>query len=189
MPPSFLKPLYHAVKHDATPTSGNTRSCESRGAEGCREVFQKGIREGWLVQNEREIRCVEEKWLAFKDAVIKCAGGACVVRKFSKRGIRKGSEWWNEETERLVRMKRNMYEVWLQGKCNENCGMYKMIRNEVKRAVRRAKEQADGRWGGGDIGGILHFKQKNFLGEVKKVREGMNNLRPKPQGHRVLCNV
>ena len=97
MPPSFLKPLYHAVKHDATPTSGNTRSCESRGAEGCREVFQKGIREGWLVQNEREIRCVEEKWLAFKDAVIKRVGDTCGMRKLSKRGMKQGTEWWNEE--------------------------------------------------------------------------------------------
>ena len=41
----------------------------------------------------------------------KCAGDACGMRKLSKRGIRKGSEWWNEEMESLVRIKRNMYET------------------------------------------------------------------------------
>ena len=111
---------------------------ESRGTVGCQEVFERDIREEWLLQKKREIGRLEEKWLAFRNAGIECAGGACGVRKFSKRGIKKGSEWWNKETERLVRMKRNIYEVWLLDKCNENYEMYTIVRNEVKRAVRRA---------------------------------------------------
>ena len=35
---------------------------------------------------------MEEEWLAFKEALIKCAGDACGMRKLCKRGIRKGSE-------------------------------------------------------------------------------------------------
>ena len=93
--------------------------------EGCKEVFERGIREEWLGQKEREIGSVEEEWLAFKNAVIKCAGGACGMRKLSKRGIRKGRKWWNEELERLVRMKMNMYKVWLQDKCNKNYDRYR----------------------------------------------------------------
>ena len=87
-----------------TLTRGSTISCESGEVDGCRELFERGIREEWLVQKEREIGSVEEEWLAFKNAVIKCAGGACGMRKLSKRGIRKWSEWWNEEIERLVGM-------------------------------------------------------------------------------------
>ena len=44
-----------------TPKRGNTRSCESRDTEGCKEVFERGIREDWLVQKEREIGSVEEE--------------------------------------------------------------------------------------------------------------------------------
>ena len=58
--------------------------------ERCKEVFERGIREVWLVQKEIEIRSVEEERLAFKDAVIKCAGGACGMRKLSKRCITRG---------------------------------------------------------------------------------------------------
>ena len=50
-----------------------------------KDVFERGIRGEWLVQKEREIRTVEDDWLAFKDAVIKCAGDACGMRKLSKR--------------------------------------------------------------------------------------------------------
>ena len=76
-------------------------------------MFERGIREEWLVQKEREIGSVEDEWLAFKDAVIKCVGGACGMRKLSKRGIKNGVEWRNEEIECLVRMKRKMYETCL----------------------------------------------------------------------------
>ena len=54
---------------------------------------------------------------------------------------------WNEEIERLVGIKRNMYEALLQDKCNEKYKRYKVVRNEVKGVVRRAKKQADDRWG------------------------------------------
>ena len=147
------------------------------------------MREEWLVQKEREIGSVEEEWLAFKDAVTKCAGDACGMRKLSKRGIRKGSEWWNEEIESLVRMKRNMYEAWLQDKCNENYERYKVVRNEVKRAVRRAKKQADDRWGEKLVEDFSSNKRM-FWREVKRARKGMEVKEEcvKDESGRVLSN-
>ena len=52
--------------------------------------------------------------MTFKNAVIKCASSAFGMKRLSKRGIRKGSEWWNEEVERLVKNKRDVYKMWLQ---------------------------------------------------------------------------
>ena len=46
-----------------------------------------------------------------------------------------------------MRMKRNVYEAWLQDKFNQNYERYKVVRNEGKRAVRWAKMQANYRWG------------------------------------------
>ena len=52
--------------------------------------------------------------MAFKNAVIRCARRVCGMKRLSKRGIRKGSEWWNEEVARLMRNKKDMYKMWLQ---------------------------------------------------------------------------
>ena len=40
-----------------------------------------GIKEEWLVHKEREIGNVEEEWMAFKNAVIRCASSACGVKR------------------------------------------------------------------------------------------------------------
>ena len=76
-----------------------------------KDVLERGIRGEWLVQKEREIGNVEEKWLACKEAVIKCAGDACGMRKLRKRGIRKGNEWWNEDIESSEDVEEHVWNV------------------------------------------------------------------------------
>ena len=45
------------------------------------------------------------------------------MKRLSKRGIRKGSECWNEEVARLMTNKKDMYKRWLQNRCTkENFG-------------------------------------------------------------------
>ena len=70
--------------------------------------------------------------MAFKNAVIRCANRVCGMKRLSKRGIRKGIEWWNEEVARLMTHKKYMYKMWLQNKCRETYEMYKAVRNEEK---------------------------------------------------------
>ena len=138
---------------------------------GCREEFEEGIRDEWLVHKETEREGVEEEWGAFKNAVISCAKRACGMKRLSKRGIRKGSEWWNEEVAQLVRNKREMYRIWLQNRCSVTYDRYKVVRSEVKRAVRRAKRDADVRWGEKlveDFG----TNKRMFWREVKRTRKG-----------------
>ena len=69
---------------------------------GCKEEFEDGIKEEWRIHKERELGNVEEEWMAFKNAVIRCASRVCGMKRLSKREIRKGSEWWNEEVARLM---------------------------------------------------------------------------------------
>ena len=45
-----------------------------------------------------------------------------------------------------MRNKKDMYKTWIQNRCRETYGRYKAERNEVKRAVRSAKKEADWRW-------------------------------------------
>ena len=85
----------------------------------CKEEFRKVLKEEWLVHKVGEVGSVEEEWMAFKNAVNRCAENVCGMKRLSKRGIRKGSEWWNEEMEGLVRRKREVYRLWLQNRCRE----------------------------------------------------------------------
>merc|ERR1712074_352681 len=37
---------------------------------GCKEEFESGLKEEWLVHKERVVGNVEEEWMAFKNALI-----------------------------------------------------------------------------------------------------------------------
>ena len=67
-------------------------------------MFKSSVNKEWMVQKERKADSVEEKWLAFKNVVLRCAKSACGVKLLNKCGIRTGCEWWNAEVERLVKV-------------------------------------------------------------------------------------
>ena len=138
----------------------------------CKDEFEDCLKDEWEIHKERVIGDVEEEWMAFKNAVIRCARSACGMKRLSNRGIRKGSEWWSEEVERVVKKKRELYMIWLQNKCRETYERYKSVRNEVKRAVRRAKMEADVRWGE-KLVEDFHSNKRMFWKEVKRTRKGV----------------
>ena len=115
---------------------------------------------------------VEEEWMAFKNAVIRSASSACGMKRLSKRGIRKGSEWWNADVECLVKYKCDVFKLRLQSKCNMMYERYKLVRIEVKRAVRRAKKDADVRWGE-KLVEDFHANKRMFWKEVNRTRKGV----------------
>ena len=140
--------------------------------EECENVFKSSLNEEWLIQKEREVDGVEEEWMAFKNAVLRCAKSACGVKRLSKRGIRTGCEWWNAEVERLVKAKKWEYQKWLQSRTREAYERYKCVRNEVKRAVRQAKKEADVRWGEKLMDDFSRNKRM-FWKEVNRTRKGI----------------
>ena len=81
---------------------------------GCKKEFEDGIKEEWMIHKERELGSVEEEWMAFKNSVIACTSRVCGMKRLSKRGIRKGSEWWNVEVAQIMMNKKDLYKIWLQ---------------------------------------------------------------------------
>uniref|UniRef100_UPI003EBE6DD0 hypothetical protein n=1 Tax=Klebsiella pneumoniae TaxID=573 RepID=UPI003EBE6DD0 len=89
-------------------------------------------------------------------------------------GVRRGGEWWCEETRLAVREKRLAFEVWLQKKDRESYERYKEKRNLAKRIIRNAKVKSDERWGKKMTDNFQENK-KMFWKEVKRVRKGTSN--------------
>ena len=116
------------------------------------------------------MKSVEEEWDMFRKAVQKCAKEVCGMRRVGK-GIRKGSEWWNDKVKKAVNEKKWMYEEWLQKKDALSYGRYKRKRMEVKNVVKKAKREADERWGE-RMNESFRENSKMFWKELKRVRKG-----------------
>ena len=78
------------------------------------------------------------EWKAVRETLIESASEVCGKRSVGG-GIKKGSEWWNEEVKMKVEEKRKAYEDWLQCRSREKYERYKVKRVEVKRHVAEAK--------------------------------------------------
>ena len=135
--------------------------------------YQARIASEWEVIKEQEVGDVEKEWQRFKSVVVKCAEDVCGMRRVGG-GVRRGGEWWCEETRLAVREKRLAFEVWLQKKDRESYERYKEKRNLAKRVIRNAKVKSDERWGKKMTDNFQENK-KMFWKEVKRVRKGTSN--------------
>ena len=133
--------------------------------------FQGKLEEKWEGVRGSGWRGVEEEWVSFKETVCKSAVEVCGMRRVGGRGIRKGSEWWNEEVKKVLTEKRQMFERWLQSKRSEDWEVYKDKRREAKGAVKQAKRMADERWGE-RLASNFKDSKKMFWKEVKRVQKG-----------------
>ena len=133
--------------------------------------FQGKLEEKWEGVRGSGWRGVKEEWVSFKETVCKSAVEVCGMRRVGGRGIRKGSEWWNEEVKKVLTEKRQMFERWLQSKRSEDWEVYKDKRREAKGAVKQVKRMADERWGE-RLASNFKDSKKMFWKEVKRVRKG-----------------
>ena len=134
------------------------------------EEFQQALSEEYDSVRGQDLKSVEEEWETFKDALLRCARNVCGVRRVG--GCRrKGCEWWNEEVKLAVAQKRRAFEEWLQARSALAYDNYREKRREVKRVVRRAKRDADARWGR-RLCQNFEGNKKMFWKEVKRVRKG-----------------
>ena len=132
--------------------------------------YQEKVKEVYEVVKESEVGGLEEEWGLFSCTIVGCASDVC-GKRYVGGCIRKGSEWWNENVKRKVEEKRGAFEEWLQCDSAENYERYKMKNNVVKREVRKAKREADFKWGQG-FGRDYEQNKKKFWKEVKRVRKG-----------------
>ena len=113
---------------------------------------------------------VEEEWESLKNALKDNAVEVCGWRRVGG-GLRKGSEWWNEEVSEAVMEKKRAYEVWLQRGGQEAYESYRGKRRMVKRVVGKAKKAANDRWGR-ELTESFGQNKKMFWKEVKRLRKG-----------------
>ena len=132
--------------------------------------YQERLQMEWNRVKDGERVGVEEEWAMFNGSVMKCAREVCGMRRVGG-GRRKGSEWWNDEVSEAVAAKRGAYEEWLQRESEERYERYKDKRREVKRVVKKAKREADVRWGR-QMEGNFEENRKMFWKEVKRLKNG-----------------
>ena len=109
-------------------------------------VYQERLETAYDRVKEREVGDSEEEWRPMKESLVENAKAVC-GKRYVGGGIRKGSEWWNDEVKKKVEEKKKAYGEWLQHGGREKYERYQVINVEVKQLVREAKTTANDRWG------------------------------------------
>src|SRR6201990_823295 len=135
-----------------------------------RNDYIRGIKEKWREVLRSEVKDVEEEWNKLKIALVGVARSVCGVKKIGN-GRRKGSEWWNEDLENIVKRKKDAFNRYLGTKESLDWEEYKERCREVKREVKRAKRRVEEEWASKLA---ENFKERNkmFWKEVNRVRKG-----------------
>lgn len=84
-----------------------------------------------------ETENVEMEWDRMKAVMKEVAEGVCGMKRVG-RG-KKGTDWWNDELERLCKEKRSKFEQWLESKTVESRREYVRCRNRVREKVKECK--------------------------------------------------
>ena len=132
--------------------------------------YQERVKAAHEGVKDRTVGEVEEEWMAVRDCMVLNANEVC-GKRFVGGGIRKGSEWWNEEIKMKVEEKKRAYEEWLQCRSREKYEIYKEKNVGVKRSVAEAKRNASNDWGR-KLGGAYEENKRMFWKELKRARKG-----------------
>ena len=106
--------------------------------------YERQISEKWEEWKGMETESVEMEWDKMNAAVKEVAEGVCGMKRVG-RG-KKGTDWWNDELERLCKEKRSKFEQWLESKTVESRREYVRCRNRVRVKVKECKLESDERW-------------------------------------------
>ena len=139
--------------------------------------FKEYIRNRWERVTVLGRRGCEEEWEDLKTGMLEGGEEVCGSRKVGC-GKRKGSEWWNENVKRVVEEKKRAYEQWLQRRNRRMWELYREKRQECKRVVRRAKRDAQRRWGK-KLQETFGKDKRMFWKEVGKTRVGEKRIEEK----------
>ena len=139
--------------------------------------YQERLKAAYDRVKEGDIGSVEEEWKPMKEAFVENTEDIC-GKRYVGGGIRKGSEWWNEEVKRKVDEKKRTFREWLQRGDRERYERCKAINVEVKRMVKDAKKAANNRWGR-EFGRSFEENKKKFWKELKRIRKGGTRMEEK----------
>ena len=131
--------------------------------------YERILTEKWVIMKEKEKGGAQEEWETFKETMLMTAREVCGVKKVGRKSKRKGSEWWNEELDIIIKRKKEIFAKHLATNSQASWEEYKRVRNEVKTKVKAAKRRADERWSGKIVENYQE-RSKLFWKEIKKVR-------------------
>ena len=134
-----------------------------------KQEYQRRVEAAYERVKERVAGDVEEEWKSLRESLVENASVVCGKRSVGG-GIRKGSEWWNEEVKMKVEEKKKAYEEWLQCKSIEKYERYKEKNVEVKRSVAEAKRKANNEWGQ-KLSREYEENKRKFWKELKRARK------------------
>ena len=134
-----------------------------------KQEYQEKVKAAYERVKERVAGDVEEEWKSIRESLVENASVVCGKRSVGG-GIRKGSEWWNEEIKLKVEEKKKTNEEWLQCKSIEKYERYKAKNVEVKRRVAEAKKRANNEWGQ-KLSREYEENKRKFWKELKRARK------------------
>ena len=134
-----------------------------------KQEYQEKVKAAYDRVKGRVAGELEEEWKAVRESLVGNANDVC-GKRFVGGGIRKGSEWWNEEVRMKVEEKKKAYEEWLQCRSREKYERYKAKNVEVKRCVAEAKRAASNRWGQ-KLSREYEENKRKFWKELKRARK------------------
>ncbi len=109
--------------------------------EEVKAEFVKKAIEGLRSQKDWEPEEVEETWERVSDLLRKAGEEVC-GRSKGKRKEGKETWWWNEETEKTVKKKKEWLKKWKESGNEVDKQMYKKVKVETKRVIAEQKEMA-----------------------------------------------
>lgn len=83
---------------------------------------------------------LEVLWASIKNIIRKAAKETCGTIRINKH--KKQTNWWNEEIQEMVKMKKHMWRKYLKEKTIENYLQYKQQRVKAKELIKAAKQQS-----------------------------------------------
>lgn len=137
--------------------------------------YERILTEKWEIMKEREKGGIEEEWKTFKETILMTATEICGVKKIGQKSKRKGSEWWSEELNVIIKRKKEVFAKYLATNSQATWEEYKRLRNEVKTKVKAAKKRAEERWSGKIVANYQE-RSKLFWKEINKVRNKREDI-------------
>ena len=81
------------------------------GKEEARKAFVILIVNEWDRNRDTRVLSIEEEWEMFKSTVMTCAARVCGYKRIG--GKKRGSAWWDEEINEMVREKKRLFEIYV----------------------------------------------------------------------------
>ena len=84
---------------------------------------------------------------------------------------KKATAWWNEETRKATKLKKQLYKKWLKDPTPQNKEQYQSARDACKQVIKQAKENAWSEYGNQLEDMRKTEAMKSFYKKVKSMRE------------------